>query len=148
MEQFRADDADLDLIRPRMSGYGSKWFMLLVAALAGGTLAASFLAFGKESPVGTWVFGSIAIVGPYVLVVVASRRVGGGGRGRGVIRACGPMVILTGSLLMAAAIADAREHTRRGRPLEIPITGIVGGPLLFVEWVAGFLAILVARPSR
>src|SRR5262245_31025925 len=113
-------DDDLDLIRPRMLWYGSVGFMVVGALLAGGTLAACAFAFGDESPTATWVLGSLAVAAPFTLIVVSARRAGAAGRGRGVIRVCGPVLIVAGSLLLAVALGDARARTRRGRSPEIP----------------------------
>jgi hypothetical protein len=147
MDQNREDYADLDAIRPRMSWYGSVGFTLVAAALAGGTLAGFAVAFGDQSPTGTWVLGSLAIVGPFALVTLAARRAGAGGRGRGTIRVCGPAVLVAGSMLLVAAVRDATQP-RRGRPSGMPVSVIVGGPLLAVQWAAGALALLVAGPPR
>ena len=148
MDPERDDYADLDPVRPRRSWYGSVGYLAVAAALAGGTLSAAAFAFGDQSPAGTWVLGIVSIVGPYALVLLAARRAGAGGRGRGVIQACGPMVLVAGSLLLATALGDVQSRTRRGRPPEIPGLVLVGGPLLFVEWASGALALLVARPAR
>ncbi len=148
MDPERDDYADLDPIRPRMLWYGSVWFLAAAAVLAGATLAACAFAYGDRAPTETWVLGSLAVVGPYVLVIAAARRAGAGGRGRGVIRACGPVVLGAGSLMLAAAIRDAHQRAHQGRPEWIPATAIVGGPLLFTALAAGTLAVLVARPGR
>jgi transposase len=75
----------------------------------------------------------------------AARRSGAVCRGRGLIRVCGSVIIVAGSLLLAAALVDVRDRARRGRPPDLPAIVLAGGPVFFTQWTAGALALLVAR---
>jgi hypothetical protein len=110
-------------------------------------VAAEGFALNPGLPPANWLF-TIVILGPYVLIFAAARRAGAGGRGRGLIRTCGPVVIVLGFLLLVVAAGDAQDHVRWVRPPELPGILFAGGPVFFVRWTAGGLALLIARPSR
>jgi hypothetical protein len=127
--------------------YGSVGFALLGLALAGATLASAAFALLPGLPSGNWLFAPV-ICGPYALVFAAARRAGAGGRGRATTQACGPVVLIAGCLLLAVALLDARERVRRGRPADLPGLTFASGPVFIAQWMAGGLALLVARSRR
>jgi hypothetical protein len=147
MDPFPEEYDYLEQLRPRRPWFGSVWFVVAAAVLAGGSLGGVvYVGDGRGDP-SVWAIAIPLLFAPYVLVSVAARMAGRAGRGRSTVRVGGIMVVVGGVLLLLVIGVDVRNRMCLARPPDLPGIVFAWFPLVLLQSAGGTVAFVAAYPN-